>query len=106
MPLRGSEKPSNFEVDLSEDVTGVVPLQIFKGIKKTWLKSINELSNKYNVDKKNILKNYFNYIIRKKPQIITSDFLKVGEMIMHSNDTNITHILEYFVLHMRVILCR
>ena len=73
-------------------------------LNKTWLKSINELSNKYNVDKKNILKNYFNYIIRKKPQIITSDFLKVGEMVMHSNDTNITHILEYFVLHMRIIL--
>ena len=27
-------KISNFEVDLSEDVTGLVPLQIFKGIKK------------------------------------------------------------------------
>jgi replication factor C subunit 3/5 len=70
---------------------------------KVWLNTINELSNRYNMDKKNILKNYFNYIIRKRPQIVTSDFLKVVEMVVHSNDSNITHILDYFVLHMKVI---
>ena len=32
-------------------------------LNKTWLKSINELSNKYNVDKKNIIKDFINYQI-------------------------------------------
>ena len=31
-----SDQISNFEVDLSEDVTGLVPLQIFKGIKNNF----------------------------------------------------------------------
>ena len=64
-----------------------------------WSEKINEISNKFNLDKKSILKNYFNYIIRKKPDIISDKFLTILEMLMHSNDSNIDHILQYFVLH-------
>lgn len=64
-----------------------------------WSEKINEISNKFNLDKKSILKNYFNYIIRKKPEIISDKFLTILEMLMHSNDSNIDHILQYFVLH-------
>ena len=66
---------------------------------KIWSEKINEISNKFNLDKKSILKNYFNYIIRKKPDIISDKFLTILEMLMHSNDSNIDHILQYFVLH-------
>ena len=64
-----------------------------------WSEKINEISNIFNLDKKSILKNYFNYIIRKKPEIISDKFLTILEMLMHSNDSNIDHILQYFVLH-------
>jgi len=64
-----------------------------------WKEKINEISNKFNLDKKSILKNYFNYIIRKKPDIISDRFLTILEMLMHSNDSNIDHILQYYVLH-------
>jgi replication factor C subunit 3/5 len=64
-----------------------------------WSEKINEISNKFNLDKKSILKNYFNYIIRKKPDIISDKFLTILEMLMHSNDSNIDHILQYYVLH-------
>ena len=65
---------------------------------------INNISNKFNLDKKSILKNYFNYIIRKKPEIITDELLTILEMVMHSNDSNICNILGYFALHMSNIL--
>jgi DNA polymerase III delta prime subunit len=65
---------------------------------------INNISNKFNLDKKSILKNYFNYIIRKKPEVISNDLLTILEMVMHSNDSNISNILQYFSLHMSNIL--
>jgi replication factor C subunit 3/5 len=56
---------------------------------------IHELSIKYNIDKKNILKNYFNYLIRNKPEIITPAYLKRIENVIHNNESNIEHILYY-----------
>jgi len=66
-----------------------------------WKITLNEISIKYNIDKKGILKNYFNYIIRKKPELISSEFLNIVETIMHTNNSNIYHILLFFILHMR-----
>jgi replication factor C subunit 3/5 len=58
---------------------------------------INEVSTQFNMDKKNILKSYFNYIIRKKKNIITPEFLTSVEVIMHSNDSNIEYVIDYFI---------
>jgi ribosomal protein L19 len=60
------------------------------------MQHIHEISIQYNTDKKNIIKNFFNYVIRKKKQLITPTFLSFVEKIMHSNGTNIEHILHYF----------
>ena len=57
---------------------------------------IHSISIQYNIDKKTIIKNYFNYIIRNKTKFVTKEFLDVVEDIMHSNDSNIGHILNYF----------
>jgi replication factor C subunit 3/5 len=62
----------------------------------TIIEYIHNISIQYNIDKKTILKNYFNYIIRNKYKFVTKDFLNVVEDIMHSNDSNIGHILNYF----------
>ena len=59
---------------------------------------INEISIKYNIDKKTIIKKYFNYVIRNKPYLIQPDFLYTIEGIMHANDSNIDNILQYFTL--------
>jgi replication factor C subunit 3/5 len=68
-----------------------------------WKELLNDISIKFNIDKKTILKNYLNYIIRKKPEVLNNDFFIITETIMHSNDSNINHLLEYFILHMRKI---
>jgi len=57
----------------------------------------NDISIKYNIDKKNIMKSYFHYIIKKKPELLNDDFLTVMEIIMHSNDVSVKHIMDYFV---------
>jgi len=66
-----------------------------------WFKKIHDISVKYNTDKKNILKYYFNHVIRKKPELVSHEFLSVVETIMHTNDFNVEHILQYFLLHIR-----
>jgi len=51
-------------------------------------KFIYEISIKYNIDKKNIIKNYLNYLIRNHDNILTNDFLRFVENIMHVQETN------------------
>jgi DNA polymerase III delta prime subunit len=62
---------------------------------------IHDISIQYNVDKKNILKSFFNYIIRNKSEIITTEFLNIVEQIVHCNEMNTEHILNFFVNQMR-----
>lgn len=52
---------------------------------------IQFVSIKYNVDKKNIINEFLNYIIRNKHEIVSSKFLDFVENIIHSqiSDTNI-----------------
>ena len=56
---------------------------------------IHSISINYNIDKKNIIKDYINYIIRNKPEIICSEFLNFVENIMHSPDSNNKTYLYY-----------
>jgi replication factor C subunit 3/5 len=56
---------------------------------------IHNLSMNYNIDKKNIIKYYLNYIIRNKSEVVTSDFLSFVENIMHFQDCKNTHYVNY-----------
>ena len=49
---------------------------------------VYDISTRYNVDKKNIIKDFLNYIIRNHPIIVNRDFLKFVENIMHAKNTN------------------
>jgi replication factor C subunit 3/5 len=59
---------------------------------------IHTISNKYNIDKKNIIKDFINYIIRNKKIKITSEFLYFVENIMHSQNENSSDILIKYLL--------
>ena len=56
---------------------------------------VQDISKKYNIDKKNIIKDYLNYIIRNKPQIITPNFLEFIENIMHHQDSKNSYYINY-----------
>jgi DNA polymerase III delta prime subunit len=56
---------------------------------------IQDISINYNIDKKNIIKDYLNYIIRYKPHLITSDLLNFIENIMHYQDCKNANYIHY-----------
>ncbi len=49
---------------------------------------IHSISTQYNIDKKNIIKDFLNYIIRSYPNFISRDFLCFVENLMHSQIQN------------------
>jgi len=55
---------------------------------------IQELSIKYNIDKKTIIKKYLNYIIRNKSNLITEQFLIKIELLLHTNDISMENMIE------------
>jgi len=61
---------------------------------------IQEISMNYNIDKKNIIKDFLNYIIRSKPAVITCDSLNFIENIMHFQDCKNSHYIYYTLLRL------
>lgn len=57
---------------------------------------IHETSIKYNIDKKNIIKDFLNYIIRNKPNVINTQFLSFVENLLHSQTSN--HNIIYYCI--------
>lgn len=58
-------------------------------------KYIHSISLLYNINKKNIIKDFFNYMIRKKCDVISCDFLKSVENIMHFENSNESYYVNY-----------
>ena len=56
---------------------------------------IQTISIKYNMDKKNIIKDYLNYIVRNNQHFISNDFLNFIENIMHFPDCKNTYFVNY-----------
>jgi replication factor C subunit 3/5 len=66
---------------------------------------ITKVSNEYNMEKKNIIKNYLNYIIRNKKSIVNGNFLNFVENIMHIPDLNIEYMMPFTILKLNKLLC-
>ena len=58
---------------------------------------VQKISVEYNIDKLNLLNMYFDYILRWHKEIITPRYLDYMASIMHSKDTSIENLLNYFV---------
>ena len=68
------------------------------------ISKINEISLNYNIERKNIIKNFLNYIIRNYPQFVSSKFLDFVEYVTHIQDCKTDHIINYFVLKIVTLL--
>ena len=53
---------------------------------------IHTISMQYNIDKKNLIKDFINYIIKNHSQYINDAFLNFVENVMHSQNHNINYI--------------
>jgi replication factor C subunit 3/5 len=60
-------------------------------------KFINSLTVEYNINKKNIIKDFINYIIRNKPEIVTTSFLLFVENLIHNTDCKISYYFNYAI---------
>ena len=63
--------------------------------RKKIVQYIHDISIQYNTDKRTIMKNYFEYMIRNKKEFITPSFLNTVEVLMHSNECSIETMLNY-----------
>jgi len=66
---------------------------------------INEISINYNVDKKNIIKDFLNYIIRNKELINTPKYFNFIENIVHFEDCKNSHYVNYSLIKLSKLLC-
>ena len=63
-------------------------------------KHADTISTTYNIDKKNIIKEFLNYIIRNKKVPLTIDFCSFVENILHSQYSNSNIYMSYFYAHL------
>ena len=61
---------------------------------------IEFISVNFNIDKKNIIKDFLNYIIRNKSEILNKDLLNLIENIMHNQDCNNSCFINYSLLRL------
>ena len=59
------------------------------------IKLVNEISSTYNIDKKNIIKDFLNYIIRNHQNINTPEYLNFVENIIHFEDCKNSYYVNY-----------
>ena len=80
--------------------------QMFKSRAKSCIiiEKMNEISIYYNIERKNIIKNYLNYIIRHNTYCVNSKILNFIEHIMHIQECKTEHLLQYFVLKMMTLI--
>ena len=60
-------------------------------------KFINHLSIQYNIDKKQIIKDYYNYLILNHLEQVTPESLDKMEIVIHNYDCNINVLINYFI---------
>lgn len=62
---------------------------------------INSIETGYNINIKNIVKEFLNYIIRNHPKYITKRYLDFCEALMHIHEINTNYYKKYFIVHSR-----
>lgn len=58
---------------------------------------LKQMSHRCNLDRKHMVKIYANHIIRRHPELVTQDLLNKLENVMHANECNIDHLMQYIV---------
>lgn len=91
--------------DVWENLTNMFVCQNKENIqnkqnKNQIINKLYEISYKYNIEIKNLIKDYINYIVRHKSSYVNSNFLEFVEFIMHINEPNINYLIHYTVLRL------
>jgi DNA polymerase III delta prime subunit len=65
---------------------------------------INNISCQYNIDKKNIIKDFLNYIIRNKEDLNVPEYFKFVENIIHFEDCKNSDYVNYSLIKLSTLL--
>jgi len=65
---------------------------------------INSISSQYNIDKKNIIKDFLNYIIRNKENLNVPEYFKFVENIIHFEDCKNSDYVNYSLIKLSTLL--
>lgn len=65
---------------------------------------INEISSNYNIDKKNIIKDFLNYIIRNKEFLNIPEYFNFVENIIHFEDCKNSYYVNYSLIKLSKLL--
>ena len=65
---------------------------------------INETSFRFNIDKKNIIKDFLNYIIRKYDYVNTPKYFSFVENIIHFEDCKNSYYVNYSLIKLSLLL--
>jgi len=71
---------------------------------QTIMSLIKNISIKYNIDNKNIIKNFLNYIIRNHSKYLNTNFLNFVENVMHSQIQNNNIFVNYSLSKLSFLL--
>ena len=74
--------------------------------KENILNFLKETSLKYNIEKKNIIKDFLNYIIRNKKEMVVPIFIEYIENIMHFQDCNLDIYVNYTISRLKMLLSK
>ena len=87
---------SNEEPKLLNDLVWTRILELIKTstIQET-NKYMHSISVDYNIDKKTVLYNFCYYLIRSRCDLITPELLSTFELIIHDNNSDIVHNIEF-----------
>jgi replication factor C subunit 3/5 len=64
---------------------------------QTICEKLKGMSHRCNLDRKHMIKIYANHIMRREPDLITPELLNKLENVMHANECNVDHIMQYIV---------
>lgn len=64
---------------------------------------IHMLSIQYNIDKKQIIKDYYNYLILHCLEMVTPEIIDKMEVVIHNYDCKVDVLLNYFINDMQMI---
>ena len=78
---------SNTWVQMNKIIEGSVAVDIHE--------YIQQMSIQYNTDKKTIIKDYYNYVVRNHPEKINVAYLTNIEAILHTTETNCMNVINY-----------
>jgi hypothetical protein len=66
--------------------------------------STDEISRLYNIDKKNIIKDFLNYIIRNKESLNIPEYFNFVENIIHFEDCKNSYYVNYSLVKLSSLL--